>query len=65
MGGYKGEFYVLIFYDENKIRIQKIAHDVNNGHRFWMKRYAACLVQKTPRGWVMPFSVCFAETDGP
>lgn len=62
---FKGNLYILIFYDESKVSIAGVFKDLRGDRHNYMIEYAACLIQTTDKGWLMPETPFFWETDGP
>lgn len=62
---YKGDLYVVIFFDADKISFAKISKDLGGNRLHYMNFYAATLIQLKDDTWLFPESPFFWETDGP
>ncbi len=64
-GSYKGDMYLVIFFNPDKTSTKNIFSDLKGNRDYYMKDYAATIVEITPQGWRFPETPFFWETDGP
>lgn len=62
---YKGDLYIVIFFDSSKISLGKLSKDLGHGRLLYMSDYAATLIKLDGGTWSFPETPFFWETDGP